>query len=131
MSGTATTSGTGLTGVTADAVDAAPVASSTNAPAVARAPAQTQGGQGADMLTQSEWTRRVVALASVVVVGLSILAIVGVMCYRVAVDGNAPLTSTITSQLLWIALGGILSMTVALFGSNSLLAKLVEKVVVP
>lgn len=83
------------------------------------------------MLTQSEWTRRVVALASVVVVGLSILAIVGVMCYRVAVDGNAPLTSTITSQLLWIALGGILSMTVALFGSNSLLAKLVEKVVVP
>jgi hypothetical protein len=80
------------------------------------------------MLTQSEWTRRVVALASVAVVGLSILMIVGVMCYRVAVDGNAPLTSTITTQLLWIALAGLVSMTAALFGSNSLLAKLIEKV---
>ena len=81
------------------------------------------------MLTQSEWTRRAVAVASMIVVGLSVLAIVGVMCYRVAVDGNAPLTSTITSQLLWIALGGLVSMTAALFGSNTLLAKLVEKVV--
>ena len=81
------------------------------------------------MLTQSEWTRRAVALASIVVVGLSILAIVGVMCYRVAMDGNAPLTNDITTKLLWIAIAGILSMTAALFGSNSLLAKLVEKIV--
>ena len=80
------------------------------------------------MLTQSEWTRRLVAIASVVVLGLSILMIVGVLCYRVWVDGNAPLTNDITSKLMWIALGGLASMTAALFGTNNLLAKLIEKV---
>ena len=80
------------------------------------------------MLTQSEWTRRLVAVASVVVLGVSILAIVGVMCYRVFVDGNAPLTNDITTKLMWIALGGLVSMMGALFGTNSLLAKLIEKV---
>ncbi len=80
------------------------------------------------MLTQSEWTRRLVAVASVTVLGLSILAIVAVMCYRVLIDGNAPLTNDITTKLMWIALGGLLSMMGALFGTNNLLAKLIEKV---
>ena len=81
------------------------------------------------MLTQSEWTRRVVVVVCVATVALCVLAIVGVMCYRVYMDGNAPLTNDITTKLLYIAIGGILSMTAALFGSNSLLAKLVEKIV--
>lgn len=93
----------------------------------------TQGGNGgtsgADMLTQSEWTRRLVAVASVIVVGLAILGIVGVMCYRVIIDGNSALTNDITTKLLWIALVGIGAMIAALFGSNSLIAKAIDKVI--
>ena len=81
------------------------------------------------MLTQSEWTRRVVVVVCVVTVALCVAAIVAVMCYRVYVDGNSSLTNDITTKLLYVAIAGILSMTAALFGSNSLLTKLVEKVV--
>ena len=81
------------------------------------------------MLTQSEWTRRLVALASVIVVGLSILGIVGVMCYRVYVDGNSSLTGDITTKLMWIALVGVGSMIAALFGQNSLVSKAFDKLV--
>ena len=79
------------------------------------------------MLTQSEWTRRLLAAVASIVVGVSVLAIVAVMCYRVAIDGNAPLTNDITSKLLLIALGGLASMIAALFGSNSVIGKLIDK----
>lgn len=121
--------GIGVSGMTTDAPNA-PAATSPDAPAQAAAPdgGIVQGASHAAMLTKSEFTRRIVAIGSMAVVGLSILAIVITMCHRVWIDGNAPLTSTITTQLLWIALGGIGSMTVALFGTNAILAKLIEKV---
>ena len=93
------------------------------------APSTQNGASSPDMLTQSEWTRRLVALASVVVVGLSILAIVAVMCYRVILDGNSSLTNDITTKLMWIALVGVGSMITALFGANSLIAKAIDKLV--
>lgn len=80
------------------------------------------------MLTQSEWTRRLVVVVSLLTVSLSTLMIVAVMCYRAAIDGNAPLTNDITTKLLLIALGALAAMTAALFGSNNLLVKLMEKV---
>lgn len=109
-------------------MDNAPAPMPTTLAALAPTAAPQAPTPAPGMLTLSEWTRRLVAVVSCAVVGLSILMIVGVMCYRVAVDGNAPLTSTITSQLLWIALAGLVSMTAALYGSNNLLAKLVEKI---
>ena len=91
-------------------------------------PASNAAG-GSDMLTQSEWTRRLVAVASVIVVGLSILAIVAVMCYRVVQDGNSTLTNDITTKLMLVAMMGIGAMIAALFGSNNLIAKAIDKLV--
>lgn len=109
-------------GMTSDVAVTTPDATSHNVPS-------GQGGaSGADMLTQSEWTRRLVAVASVIVVSLSVLLIVTVMCYRVFVDGNAPLTNDITTKLMWLAIVSILSMVGALFHSNALTTKLIGKV---
>ena len=98
-------------------------------PPVASAPATSNAAGGSDMLTQSEWTRRLVAVASVIVVGLSILAIVAVMCYRVIQDGNSMLTNDITTKLMLVAMMGIGAMIAALFGSNNLIAKAIDKLV--
>lgn len=87
-----------------------------------------QGASGIDVLTQDTWTRRLVAVASVVVVGLSILFIVGVMGYRVILDGNSALTNDITTKLMWVALVGIGSMIAALFGQNALVSKAIDKI---
>lgn len=85
------------------------------------------GASSADMLAQSEWSRRVLVGVASGVIALSILAIVGVLCYRVAIDGNSALTNDITTKLMWIALGGLASMIVALFGSNSVIGKVLAK----
>lgn len=87
------------------------------------------GASSADMLAKSEWTRKLLTIVASIVVGLSVLGIVGVLCYRVAIDGNAPLTSDITTKLMWIAFGSLASMTMALFGSNSVVSKVIDKVV--
>lgn len=81
------------------------------------------------MLAQSEWTRRVIVICATITVCISILGAVGAMVYRVVIDGNAPLTTDITTKLSLIAVGGIVAMVAALFGSNSVLAKIIEKVV--
>ena len=65
----------------------------------------------------------IITIGAVVTVCGSVLAIVAVMCYRVAVDGNAPLTSDITTKMAVVAGLCILSMTVSLFGNNSLIVK--------
>lgn len=119
MSGTDMTTTEG----TPDAVNPTPSATPVSAQLA------TGGTNSADMLTQSEWTRRLVVAVTLGVVGLSTLTIVAVLCYRVAVDGNSSLTSDITTKLLYVAIGCIMSMTVALFGANSLIVKLIEKVV--
>ena len=82
-----------------------------------------------DALAQSEWTRRLLVVASVIVVGLSILGIVGVMCYRVIIDGNSSLTNDITTKLMWVAIVGIGSMIAGLFGNNSLAGKVIDKLI--
>lgn len=85
-----------------------------------------QAVQGGAMLSQGKWAGAV-ALIAMVTVSLCVLAAVGVMAYRVAVDGNSPLTADISGKLTMIGLGGIGSLVLALFGSNSLIAKLMEK----
>ncbi len=86
-----------------------------------------QGASSADVLTQSEWTRRAVAMCAMVTVSLCVLAAVVVMAYRVAIDGNTPLTADISGKLTLIAITGFGAMVAALFGSNSIIGKLIEK----
>ena len=69
----------------------------------------------------------IITVGAVVTVCVSVLAIVAVMCYRVAVDGNAPLTSDITTKMALVAGLCIISMTVSLFGNNNLVVKALEK----
>lgn len=69
----------------------------------------------------------IITVGAVVTVCVSVLAIVAVMCYRVAVDGNAPLTSDITTKMALVAGLCIISMTVSLFGNNNLAVKVLEK----
>lgn len=80
----------------------------------------------APMLSQGKWAG-IIALIAMVTVSLCVLAAVGVMAYRVALDGNTPLTADISGKLTMIGLGGIGALILALFGSNSLIAKLMEK----
>ena len=103
-----------------------PIPPTTPAPESAAPSAANSSGD--PLALADRWTRRIIAVVSVSVVGLSILAIVGVMVYRVAVDGNAPLTSDITTKLMWLAFGGFASMVAALFGSNSIISKTLDKV---
>lgn len=92
-------------------------------------PSQPPSAGTADSLALADrWTRRLIAVISVIVVGVSILGIVGVMCYRVAIDGNSSLTNDITTKLMWLAFGGFASMVAALFGSNSIISKTLDKV---
>lgn len=80
------------------------------------------------MLSQSEWNRRVITICAVITVCLCVLATVGVMCYRVLLDGNTAVTNDITGKLTIIAISGFLAMVGALFGSNSVIGKLLDKV---
>ena len=106
-------------------VSATPSATILDAPATAGAPGQ--GASSADVLTQSEWTRRAVAMCAMITVSLCVLAAVVVMAYRVAIDGNTPLTADISGKLTLIAITGFGAMVAALFGSNSIIGKLIEK----
>lgn len=90
------------------------------------APPAGSGSQA--VLAQSEFTRRVIVIGATVTVCLSILGAVAAMVYRTLLDGNTPLTNDITTKLSIIAVGGIMALTAALFGSNNTLAKLIDKV---
>lgn len=69
----------------------------------------------------------IITIGAVVTVCGSVLAIVAVMCYRVAIDGNSSLTSDITTKMALVAGLCIISMTVSLFGNNNLVVKALEK----
>lgn len=103
------------------------IAAQASAPTPTPAPASQVDSPA--LLSQSEWTRRVIAITSCAVVGLSILAIVATLCYRVWIDGNSSLTNDITTKLAFVAGVSILSMLAAVFGNNSLIAKALDKVI--
>lgn len=116
MSGT-----TGTIETTPDAV-AAPDVTTTDAQPT---PQATQGG--AAMLSQGKWAG-ILAIMGMATVCLVILLGVAAMAYRVFVDGNSPLTSDLSGKLAMITMGGFASIVAALFGSNQLIQKLIEKV---
>lgn len=72
-----------------------------------RTAAATVGVDSTAVLTMSEQTTQFVIKAFALCICLIMAAIAGVLCYRVAVDGNAPLTEQITQQLAslfpWLA----------------------------
>lgn len=78
------------------------------------------------MLNQGKWAG-IIAVIAMVTVSLCVLGAVGAMVYRVILDGNSPLTADISGKLTMIGLGGIGALILALFGSNNLIAKLMEK----
>lgn len=43
--------------------------------------------------------------------------IIAALCYRVVIDGNSPITETITTQLLYLGAGSILAI-LGIFGIN-------------
>lgn len=82
--------------------------------------------EGAAMLSQGRWAG-VIAIIAMVTVSLCVLSAVGAMVYRVIIDGNSPITSDITGKLTMIGIAGVGALILALFGSNSLIATLMEK----
>ena len=80
----------------------------------------------APMLSQGKWAG-IIAIMAMSTVCLVVLGGAGAMIYRVVIDGNSPLTADISGKLTMIVMLGVPALVVALFGSNSLIAKLMEK----
>lgn len=113
MSGTDT-----ATETTPDAVNPTPDASTVSA--------QPTTGGGAAMLSQGKWAG-VIAIMGMATVCVVILLGVSAMAYRVFMDGNSPLTADLSGKLAMITIGGFAAIVAALFGSNQLITKLMEK----
>lgn len=104
------------------ALDQPPPDFLTDQPAALASPTR----EGAAMLSQGRWAG-VIAIIAMVTVSLCVLSAVGAMVYRVIIDGNSPITSDITGKLTMIGIAGVGALILALFGSNSLIATLMEK----
>lgn len=117
MSGTDTTVNE-TAGATPDAVNPTPSATPVSA--------QPAPQGAASMLSQGKWAG-VIAIMGMATVCVVILLGVSAMAYRVFMDGNSPLTADLSGKLAMITIGGFAAIVAALFGSNQLISKLMEK----
>lgn len=115
----AATAGADTTGT--DTTTAATVATISPAPAPA-----TMSDATGSALAISEQTAQWVIKAFALTICLIMVAITAVLCYRVYVDGNQPLTTAITQQLSslfpWLAFS-LVTVTVGKPTAQALLAK--------
>lgn len=106
----------------------AAAAPATDAPAT-DAPASSATGATLDsmgVLSMTEQTQQFVIKVFAITICAVVAVITGVLCYRVAIDGDAPLTSDITHQLVsvlpWLV-GALVAAIVGQTGAKALLAK--------
>ena len=89
------------------------------------APVATAGS--GDVLAQNTTERLIIVWGATITFCLSIVGIVGSLCYRVIVDGNSTLTNDITTKLAFVAAGAIVMLTASLLGQTQLLGKFLDK----
>lgn len=79
------------------------------------------------MLAQNATERIIIVWAASITFSVSILGIVGALCWRVIQDGNSQLTNDITTKLAFVAVGAIVMMCASLLGQTQLLSKFLDK----
>ena len=106
--------------MTAPDATQSPPPTPTPAAAPAPAPAPAPATDPAAIVSVNEATYNRIATIFAIALALCTVGIVGVLCFRVAVDGNAPLTTSITTDLADNVKWLVIALAAVILGKNAI-----------